>query len=112
MKIEHLARIIHETHRAYCYTLGDKTPLPWDSTPEDIQNTIRRMIAIVVEDPSMDAEKFHRSWMEDKLKAGWTHGFTRDAVRKTHPRLLPFDQLEESERKKDEAFVTLVRLFY
>jgi hypothetical protein len=60
----------------------------------------------------MDAEKFHQQWMDDKLKSGWAHGYTRDVIRKTHPRLLPFEKLDVTEQKKDQLFVTLVRLFY
>lgn len=50
------------------------------------------------------ARREHERWMADKLSRGWTFGPRDDAAR-THPCLIPYDELPEVERRKDEAVV-------
>jgi ryanodine receptor 2 len=47
------------------------------------------------------AENAHDLWAEERLAQGWTHGPRRDDVRKTHPSLVPYSALPESEKDLD-----------
>jgi hypothetical protein len=49
-------------------------------------------------------EEQHKLWMQNKLEAGWTYGEKEDAVAKTHPSILPYDQLSWTEKLKDMLF--------
>ncbi len=46
--------------------------------------------------------------MADKIKDGWTHGEVKDADAKTHPCLVPFQQLPAHQQKKDKLFKAIV----
>ena len=39
----------------------------------------------------------------------WQHGPVKDEAAKTHPDLVPFDQLPEHEKQKDRLFMAIVR---
>lgn len=46
--------------------------------------------------------------MKEKIGAGWGYGEVKDANAKTHPCIVPFDQLPEFQRKKDALFCAIV----
>lgn len=47
------------------------------------------------------AQNVHAVWAAGRVADGWTYGEVRDDVRKTHPCLVPYDQLPESEKEYD-----------
>ncbi len=47
------------------------------------------------------AEHIHDVWAEGRLAEGWTYGERRDDDAKTHPGLVPYDELSESEKEYD-----------
>ena len=53
-------------------------------------------------------EEAHNSWMQSYFDMGWEYGETRDTVAKTHPDLLPFNELSQAERDKDAIFLAFV----
>jgi serine phosphatase RsbU (regulator of sigma subunit) len=53
----------------------------------------------------------HIRWSWEKRLNGWRYGSTRDDIIKTHPSLIPYDQLNESEKEKDRELVRLIPAF-
>ena len=51
------------------------------------------------------AEHNHDHWARQRLDAGWTYGPKRDDVGKTHPDLVPYGDLSESEKGYDRTSV-------
>lgn len=49
------------------------------------------------------ARNVHDVWAAGRIKEGWTYGDCRDDVKKTHPCLVDYDQLPESEKDYDRA---------
>ena len=47
------------------------------------------------------AENNHDHWARQRIEAGWTYGPQRDDVRKTHPDLVPYEDLPEGEKEYD-----------
>ena len=47
------------------------------------------------------ARNVHEVWAAGRIKEGWTFGTIRDDLNKTHPCLIPYEQLPESEREYD-----------
>lgn len=47
------------------------------------------------------AERIHDTWAAGKLADGWRWGPRLDEARRTHPSLLPYGQLSESEKEYD-----------
>lgn len=55
-------------------------------------------------------EELHDDWVKAYEKMGWEYGPIRDPVAKTHPDMVPYDQLELRERDKDAVFVALCKI--
>jgi RyR domain-containing protein len=55
-------------------------------------------------------EEAHDSWWLAYEAMGWVYGAVRDVEAKTHPDMVPFDQLEQREQDKDAVFLALVRI--
>ena len=51
------------------------------------------------------AENNHDHWARQRLEDGWTYGPRRDDVLKTHPDLVPYRDLPESEKEYDRTSV-------
>ncbi len=47
------------------------------------------------------AENAHENWAKQRIKEGWTFGEKRDDDSKTHPDLLPYAELSDSEKEYD-----------
>ena len=50
----------------------------------------------------------HMRWSWDKRLNGWTFSDVKDEINKTHPGLIPYDDLPESEKEKDRELVRLI----
>jgi hypothetical protein len=46
--------------------------------------------------------------MKQKVKDGWVLGHIKDGAKKTHPCMVPYNQLPEGQRKKDHLFRAIV----
>ena len=63
------------------------------------------------------AENVHDTWANSRLAEGWVYGKERDDVKKTHPCLVPYRDLTESEREYDRntsltVLKSLIKLGY
>lgn len=50
----------------------------------------------------------HLRWCWDKILNGWVYGEIKDSRKKTHPSIIPYDDLDESEKEKDRGLVRLI----
>ena len=63
------------------------------------------------------AENTHDVWAEGRIKEGWTYGEERDDKKKTHPCLVQYADLPESEKEYDrntavETIKLVIKLGY
>lgn len=70
--------------------------------------TIDRLCAD--EAPPTTPEAEHDSWMRAYEEMGWRYGEVRDPVAKTHPDMVPFNELPKAERDKDAIFLAVCAL--
>lgn len=49
------------------------------------------------------AENVHDVWATGRIAEGWTYGRERNDVQKTHPCLVPYSELSDSEKEYDRA---------
>jgi serine phosphatase RsbU (regulator of sigma subunit) len=53
----------------------------------------------------------HIRWSWEKRLNGWTFGSLKDEKKRTHPSLIPYEKLSESEKEKDRELVKLIPAF-
>lgn len=101
--IEQIARMAHEVNRAYCQALGDDSQPAWEDAPEwQKQSAIAGVELHLKGDHGPEAS--HEAWMAKKVADGWVYGEKKDPDAKTHPCLVPFDQLPREQQAKDYLF--------
>ena len=77
-------------------------PQPMDTSdvqlPEELNVLIEQM-----------SKNVHEVWAQNRLDQGWTYGEERSDALKTHPCLVPYDELPEVEKAydRDTALETL-----
>ena len=66
------------------------------------------------ENRSESPEELHGTWVDAYIKMGWVYGEEYDRENKIHPDMVPYDDLGQLEKDKDEVFIMLcdiARLF-
>lgn len=109
LPIEAIARICHEANHALCIAVGDMTQEHWHSAPEWQRQSAIKGIAYLAEHPDATPETLHDNWRKDKRQEGWTYGKVKNASLRTHPCMVPYDQLPEFQRYKGKLFLAIVR---
>lgn len=70
------------------------TPQPIDTTgvklPEELEVLVEQM-----------SKNVHEVWAETRIQQGWTYGEQRNDELKTHPCLIPYEELPEEEKEYD-----------
>ena len=104
--IPNIARAAHEVNRAYCIALADLSQVPWDEAPEwQRESAIKGVEGVLA---GNTPEQSHQCWLNEKERTGWKYGPVKDADKKEHPCMVPYDQLPEEQKAKDHLFVTVV----
>lgn len=107
MTVEQIARVCHEANKGYCESIGDVSQVSWDDAPD-----WQKYSAVVMVGKALDGatpEQLHESWSAQKVGDGWVYGPVKDAEAKTHPCLVAYRDLPESQQVKDRLFVAVVR---
>jgi hypothetical protein len=98
------ARAAHEANKTYCESIGDNSQLPWDQAPDWQKTSTINGVVFAIHNGFPPPEMMHDNWMKEKIAADWVYGEVKDETLKTHPCILPYDQLPEAQRKKDQIF--------
>lgn len=109
MTNQEIARVCHEANRAYCQTQGDYTQVNWQDAPQWQRDSADLGVQHIRQHPDAPASSSHQSWLEQKLRDGWKYGPQKVPSLKEHPCMVPFDQLPESQQRKDRIFGAIVR---
>jgi hypothetical protein len=103
-----VAKVCHEANRAFCETLGDHSQQPWDAAEQWQRDSMIAGVRFAVEHPAAAPDDLHQAWMKKKLADGWVYGKVKDPEQKTHPCLVPYDQLPKEQQLKDSLFRAIV----
>lgn len=108
MTIEQIARICHEANTALCVGIGDYSQTSWDEAPEWQRTSAVGNVRFHLNNPDAPASASHENWMREKLDGGWQYGEVKDADARTHPCIVPFEQLPPEQQAKDHLFKAIV----
>lgn len=90
--------------------------LPLHDVNEDYSITSERLESLLtgtlkmLEHPEYTAEDNHEFWEQCKKDQGYVYGPELDTVNKTHPSMVPYSELSEVEKRKDDMDVLMVKL--
>ena len=104
-----IAFICHQANRMWCACNGDYSQPTWDDAPDWQHESTIDGVEHALTYPEAGPEDSHQNWWAGKIADGWTCGPVKDPVAKTHPCMVPYDQLPEFQRKKDALFLAIVR---
>lgn len=102
--VEEIAEQCHEANRRYCESIGDNTQVEWNKAEDWQKESAINGVKFKLENPDITPEQQHENWMKDKKADGWKYGKKKDAEKKTHPCMVPYEKLPEDQRLKDEIF--------
>lgn len=85
-------------------------PQPIDTNGVILTNDVMALSELI-------AKNTHEVWSAGRIRDGWTHGEARNDAAKTHPCLIPYEDLPESEKEYDrntslETLKLIVKLGY
>lgn len=103
-----VAKVCHEANRAICEAAGDHSQKPWAEAEAWQRESAMTGVMFARNNPAAPAAAQHDAWMADKIAAGWVHGEVKDAEAKTHPCIVPYDELPFDQRVKDYVFRAIV----
>lgn len=104
-----IAVVCHEANRAWCARNYDHSQPSWEYAQGWQRESVIDGVEHALKYPDATPEDSHSNWMAGKIANGWVYGEVKDPEAKTHPCMLPYDQLPEFQRKKDALFLAIVR---
>jgi len=81
-----------------------------DTSEADLPGDLQDLVEVL-------ARNTHALWAKKRIAEGWTYGPQRDDHAKTHPNLVPYEDLAESDKDYDretvvQALKAIVKLGY
>jgi RyR domain len=104
LSVEKIASVCHELIRAYCWAIEDYSKKSWVDAPDWQKDSTRAGVKFIKEYPNVNHQDLHASWLDHKVKNGWVYGEVVNEEDKTHPCIMPYGDLPEEQRLKDELF--------
>lgn len=119
-RVVEIARVCHEVNRAVRMFLREADPgssvnkpghsdLPWNQISDETKASACVGVEAILSGQTETPEQSHDRWREFKESNGWTLGPVLDHEKKTHPNLVPYDELPGDEQIKDTVFFGIVR---
>ena len=108
MKIEDIAKVSHEVNAAFCLAFGDYSQAPWEYAAKWQKESSINGVKFHIDNPKALPSHSHDSWLKEKEKNGWTYGEIKNYDKKTHPCMVPFEDLTDQQKAKDYIFRQIV----
>lgn len=103
-----IAEVCHQTNKSFCIVNNDFSQKDWFQAEQWQRDSAVKGVEFRIGNPDASHDAQHNSWMEEKIKDGWVYGDVKDAVQKTHPCIVPFEQLPKVQQQKDALFCAIV----
>jgi len=69
-------------------------PQPTDTTDVELPKELEQLVEKM-------SKNVHEVWSETRMKQGWKYGIQRNDELKTHPCLVPYEELPDEEKEYD-----------
>ena len=109
MDVHDVAKVCHEANKALCEGLGDFSQEPWEKAKDWQRESSVASVRYFIGCPNAPDSDQHDAWSRDKTNDGWVFGKVKDDVKKTHPCLVPFNELPLGQQAKDVLFKAVCR---
>ncbi len=106
--VNKIAQVCHQTNKLWCEINDDFSQKDWDDAEDWQRESAIKGVKFRIRNPDAGHDAQHNSWMQEKIDAGWVYGKVKDAKAKTHPCIVPFEELPEFQQKKDALFCAIV----
>ena len=107
-RIGWIAKVCHQANKAWCESEGDDSQKDWHDAEQWQRESAINGVKFRLENPNAKHDAQHNAWMAEKINDGWVYGDIKDADKKTHPCIVPFEQLSIFQQKKDALFCAIV----
>ena len=108
LSVKEIARVCHNVNKAYCEAIGDDSQVNWEEAPEWQRNSAIAGVCLHAGDSDITPADSHVSWMKQKEADGWKYGEVKDADKKEHPCMVPYEELPVEQKAKDYIFKQIV----
>lgn len=108
-EIHDIAHLAHEANRSYCASIGDYSQEPWFNATQSQRDSAIAGIKFILLNLRSTPEDVHASWTAHKVAAGWVYGETKCESAKTHPCIVKYVDLPESQKIKDYIYSNVVK---
>ena len=107
-KVIDIAIVCHAANRMWCEANDDTSQKHWNDAEQWQRDSAMKGVQFRLDNPDAGEDTQHNAWMADKVADGWIYGEVKDAELKTHPCIVPFNELPEFQQKKDALFCAIV----
>ena len=104
-----VARVCHQANKALCEAIGDNSQEDWKNAEDWQRLSAVNGVEFFQDNPDAPDSAQHDAWAKEKTDAGWKYGETKDAIAKTHPCLVSFEDLPAEQQAKDTLFKGVCR---
>jgi hypothetical protein len=109
--LKSIAHIAHAANNAYRFVLGEPLNARYDGLLPAQQDAIINAVRAVVDGQIRTPADNHAAWVTDRQRKGWAYGPAQDNAAMLHPNMLPFDELPDAQKFKDNLFMNIVKAF-
>jgi hypothetical protein len=109
---ERRAKFVYEAARLENEAAGRPiNPEPWEKRDEKFRENMTMAVNRQCGPMRLTSpEVLHEEWVRAYEKMGWRYGEVRDTEKKTHPDMVPFNELGRLEQEKDWVFFMLCEI--
>jgi hypothetical protein len=104
---DQIAHVVHEANRVLQRITGDAVlSRSWWEAPQVQREGLVHGVQKALEGAT--PEELHEEWVRYRAARGWKYGRLKDEHARTHPCMVPFDQLPPEQQMKDRLFHAIV----
>lgn len=108
-RIETIARCCYTMNRVWCNINNDNSMPDWHNAPQARRDSHMSGVRFRLANPDAPPSAQHDEWLRSMAADGWVYGPEKNSDRKTHPCIVPYNELPPVQRAKDAIFIAVVR---